>query len=73
MTVPEPLTGDLFERCRIALTHTLDGLAELDRQKEREEQEEIRLRKKRVSVTCGAIMQLKNGESRNLWLCILVS
>ena len=49
MTVPEPLTGDLFERCRIALTHTRDGLAELDRQREREQEEEIRLRKQRVS------------------------
>ena len=48
MTVPEPLTGDLFERCRIALTHTLDGLAELDRQREREQEEEIRRRKQRV-------------------------
>ena len=51
VTVPEPLTGDLFERCRIALTHTLDGLAELDRQQEREQEEELRRRKQRVRLS----------------------
>ena len=49
MTVPEPLTGDLFERCRIALTHTRDGLAELDRQRARAQEEDERRRKQEAS------------------------
>ena len=73
MTVPEPLTGDLFERCRIALTHTLDGLAELDRQREREQEEEIRRRKQRVrlklkNLNAQIICQIKYFAGQKTWL-----